>query len=359
MIRVFVTDCEGPISKNDNAFELAQHYIPDGARFFRTLSRYDDVLAYLERRPGYSAGYTLKLVAPFFKAYGATNQEVEDYSGSHILLIEDAEEALHHILGLLPSYIVSTSYEQYIKALCKVVDFPVANTFSTNLDLDRYELSEAEVARLKDLREEISQLPEIDIPEGAEKVQDLPTEMRATVERLDMVFFSELPRMATGRFLEEVCPIGSREKAEALEEIGKRFRVSLDGFMYVGDSITDIEAFRAVRGAGGVAVSFNGNQYAVQEADVAILSKTALATALVAEAFAKIGREGSLQLAEDWGPEAIRKSISSELSGRFFSALREELPRVMRVTPDNIEQLVEESNAFRRTVRGRAVGSLG
>ncbi|MGB4612149.1 MAG: energy-converting hydrogenase A, subunit R, partial [Methanothermobacter thermautotrophicus] len=28
--RVFVTDCEGPISLNDNAFEAAAHFIPDG-----------------------------------------------------------------------------------------------------------------------------------------------------------------------------------------------------------------------------------------------------------------------------------------------------------------------------------------
>jgi len=32
--------------------------------------------------------------------------------------------------------------------------------------------------------------------------------------------------------------------------------------MYVGDSITDAEAFRLMRDAGGLAVSFNGNGYA-------------------------------------------------------------------------------------------------
>lgn len=73
--RVFVTDCEGPISKNDNAFELAQHYIPDGARFFRILSRYDDVLAYLEKRPNYSAGYTLKLVTPSSRPMAQRTEE--------------------------------------------------------------------------------------------------------------------------------------------------------------------------------------------------------------------------------------------------------------------------------------------
>ena len=32
--RIFVSDCEGPISKNDNAYELAANFIPNGDSFF-------------------------------------------------------------------------------------------------------------------------------------------------------------------------------------------------------------------------------------------------------------------------------------------------------------------------------------
>ncbi|NLG65320.1 MAG: hypothetical protein GX537_06915, partial [Actinobacteria bacterium] len=42
--RLYVTDCEGPLSRNDNAQELAEHFIPQGAELFARLSRYDDVL---------------------------------------------------------------------------------------------------------------------------------------------------------------------------------------------------------------------------------------------------------------------------------------------------------------------------
>ena len=67
---VFITDCEGPISKNDNAFELTCHFIPDGDRFFTLISRYDDIQADIVKRPGYKPGDTLKLILPFLKAYG-------------------------------------------------------------------------------------------------------------------------------------------------------------------------------------------------------------------------------------------------------------------------------------------------
>jgi energy-converting hydrogenase A subunit R len=356
MGRVFVTDCEGPISKNDNAFELAELFIPNGARFFKILSRYDDVLAYLEKRPNYSAGYTLKLIAPFLKTYGATNQAVEDYSSKHLVLIDDAYDALHHVSSLLPSYIVSTSYEQYIEALCRVLDFRASNTFSTHLDLDKFRLDEKESARLVQIKDQVDQLPEIEVPDWAKTISDLPTNARSTVKKLDAFFFSELPKMSSGGLLTDIQPIGSRQKEEALEKIRRRHEPPRTHLMYVGDSITDTNALRNVRRARGLAVSYNGNQYAVREADIAVLSSSALPIAALGEAFAKSGRAGALRLAETW-PDMASDQVSRELAERLLGMT--EHPRVRRITRNNLRELTEASNEFRKTVRGHAVGALG
>ena len=32
----FITDCEGPLTLNDNAFELAEHFIENGGKLFKT-----------------------------------------------------------------------------------------------------------------------------------------------------------------------------------------------------------------------------------------------------------------------------------------------------------------------------------
>ncbi len=72
--KVFVSDCEGPISKNDNAFELASQFIPSGDRLFTQISRYDDILADIIKREDYKAGDTLKLILPFLKAYDVTKR---------------------------------------------------------------------------------------------------------------------------------------------------------------------------------------------------------------------------------------------------------------------------------------------
>ena len=33
----FITDCEGPLTLNDNAFELCEHFIDDGDKLFKIL----------------------------------------------------------------------------------------------------------------------------------------------------------------------------------------------------------------------------------------------------------------------------------------------------------------------------------
>ena len=66
MVKLFITDCEGPISKNDNAYEITQQVISDGDKFFTQISRYDDVQADILKRQGYKAGDTLKLILPFW-----------------------------------------------------------------------------------------------------------------------------------------------------------------------------------------------------------------------------------------------------------------------------------------------------
>jgi hypothetical protein len=80
--RIYVTDCEGPLTRNDNAQEIAERFIPDGAELFARLSKYDDFLADVVCKPGYNAGDTLRLLPPFLKAFAVTDEDVEAFSAS-------------------------------------------------------------------------------------------------------------------------------------------------------------------------------------------------------------------------------------------------------------------------------------
>lgn len=358
MKKVLISDCEGPISKNDNAFELTAHYVPYGERFFTVVSRYDDVLAYVLKRQGYKAGDTLKLILPFLRAYGVTDRKMREFSAKSLILIPKAREMLHHTRALAHTFIVSTSYEHYIKALCQAVEFPFRNTYCTKLKISKYHITRDEKKRLIELAKEIAQMPIIEIPENAKSLEDFPKEHRRAVLRLDEIFWKEIANMESGKFLHEVNPVGGAEKAEAIRDAVKKVGAKLADVVYIGDSITDVEAFKLVKENGGLAVSFNGNRYAVENAEVAILSNHCMPTAIITELFIRLGKERTLKIVENWSFEALRKAEISSTSIESLLKLGN-LPKVKIITKENIEALAVESSEFRKKVRGEAIGRLG
>jgi energy-converting hydrogenase A subunit R len=352
--RVFVSDCEGPISKNDNAFELAANFIPNGDSLFSNISKYDDVLADVVHKPGYSAGSTLRLILPFFKAYGITDRQMEEFSAKNIMLIANTQTTLRHVQAIADCFIVSTSYQHYIKALCKAVDFPYKNTYCTKVSLDKIAISPQEKDKLREIAQEIAGMRQIDIPADATSTEDLPYCDQTLLQRLDEVFWSEIPKMFVGKFISNVVTVGGEQKAKSIRDAVGRLGAELTDVMYVGDSITDVEAFKLVRGGGGLAVSFNGNGYAVRNAEVAVMAESNLVTAVIADLFFKVGKEETLKALRAWNADVLKGKVAPALL-RQLSVL----PKVQIVTAENMDSLVKESSEFRKKVRGVAVGRLG
>jgi len=353
-MRIFVTDCEGPISKNDNAMELAAHFVPQGETFFSLLSKYDDYLAYVEKRPGYKAGDTLRLILPFLKAFGATDKTIEKYSRAHILLVPGAEDTLRFIRGKMPAFIISTSYEPYIRALCEVIDFPFEAAYSTELVLDRYPLVQEEERYLREVAGEIAHMPMIEWGEGTSGLADLSEAGKKVVRRLNQVFWEEMAGMQIGRVLEEVDPIGGEGKAAAVRTILQRSGADTSEVMYVGDSITDLQALELVKGGRGLAVSFNGNAYAIQGAQVACLGKDTGIISIAAHLFAARGAEGFLAILSHWDKgilqsAGVEEGLLTHLSGA----------EIGEITPENQTLWTVRSQQFRKEVRGASIGSLG
>ena len=360
MKRIFVSDCEGPISKNDNAYELTANFVPNGECFFANISKYDDMLADVLRKPDYSAGSTLKLILPFFKAYRISDREMEEFSEQNIVLIANSRATLHHVQAIADAFIVSTSYEHYIKALCKALDFPYENTYCTQVSLDKYAITQQETKRLKEIAEEIAQTRLIDIPPAAKTIDDFSRSDQAIIQRLDEIFWSEIPKMSVDKMLAEVVTVGGGQKAEAIRDAAKRLGAGLEAVMYVGDSITDVEAFKLVRANGGLTVSFNGNNYAVKNAEVAVLSENNLVTAVIADLFCKQGKLQTLKVLKSWNREALEKSgVEPSLLNQFLALYPNALPKVQIVTTENMETIVKESSTFRKRVRGLVIGRLG
>ncbi len=227
---------------------------------------------------------------------------------------------LRQVSDLMPTYIVSTSYSHYIKAVCEVMEFPFQNTYSTLLDLDAYSLRDSEKDALKDLHARIVDLPDFAIPAGTASADALSEQDRTTLKELDTIFWEILPEMEINSIIEEVNPIGGREKARAVREITEIEHVALSDVLYVGDSITDVDAFRLVIRSGGVALSFNGNEWAVKEASFAITTRNALPTGWLASLFLDQGPSGF----EDLTVSAVSSETAESIS-RLSSRIRKEV----------------------------------
>jgi energy-converting hydrogenase A subunit R len=354
------TDCEGPISLNDNAYELAKYFIPDGDRLFSRISKYDDILSDIIRRSGYKPGDTLKLILPFLKAYGATNRNISEYCARNIVIVPGADASLRYISERMPTFIISTSYEQYLNALCDFIGFDANSVYCTRLDIDKYRIDKEEIERLKEIKRKIDELPELKITAGVERFDDLPDSVKITVERLDSIFWEEIQSLGSKKMLEDINPIGGFEKANAIKDSLEFTGNDLKDVIYVGDSITDVQAFRLVKKGGGIAVSFNGNKYAVKETDIACISGHSIVLSIIADIFLKEGKEIVMKLADDWSMDSIKSyCVEEALIEQLFCIYPEYLPTLEVIREDNRETITRKSEAFRQALRGKEIGSLG
>lgn len=344
--KIFITDCEGPLSINDNAFELAGHFIPQGEDFFSKVSKYDDFLVDEIKRPGYNAGDTLKLIIPFLIAYGVSNQKIINYSRENVLMVPGAKETITLLKDMMPSFIVSTSYGQYINALCDLTGFPFENTYYTKADLDKHHISTIE-------KERIMQIKDI-IVAGAD------------FETMDRTFFEEIPQMKIGHILPEIKTVGGSGKKLAVEDILERTNVSPSSVMYVGDSITDVEALKFIKNNKGVSVSFNGNEFALNSAEIAIISPHTITTSILADLHSKFNSDYVKQFVDGFSIDPERAlfnfRVSFELLDEFkkvFGSEDFELPVMEIITDQNREELIEKSMKCRKKIRGDSIGGLG
>lgn len=360
MKKVFISDCEGPISKNDIAFEITAHFVPRGDKLFTTISKYDDVLAGVLKRPSYKAGDTLKLILPFLKAYGVTDAEMREFSFQNLILIAHVRDLLHHVRSIAHAFIVSTSYEHFIRAICQALNFPYTNCYCTKLSIDGCRITRREKKKLMKIAEKIMQLSLIEIPPRAESLEDFSERDQETIRQLDEIFWKEIANMESGRVLCAVNPVGGSEKAEAVKNAVRKVGATLEDVMYIGDSITDVEAFRLVKEHGGLTVSFNGNNYAVENAEIAVLSESSIVTAVIADVFCNFGKQEVLRLIKNWRRATLNESsVNPVLTERLLALYPSELPKVKIVTSENIELLAKASSEFRKSVRGEAIGRLG
>lgn len=252
-------DLEGPLSPQDNAYDLMGLF-SGGRQVFEVVSRYDDLLA-LDNREGYEPGDTLSLIVPFLLYHGITEADIASLAEKATLvdgapeLVARLKQAGWHV------FCISTTYEQYAGRIVQRVGIPHQNLACTHFPLDtlRDKLGRGDVARVASLERDMAKLvPQVDDA--------------AIKDKLDAFYWKDLPGTPLGTALAQVKPIGGRRKVAALEAFARRHSRTPADFVAVGDSITDARMLSTVDLAGGISVAFNANEYALPEATIGLAS---------------------------------------------------------------------------------------
>lgn len=342
----FITDCEGPLTLNDNAFELSANFIENGGELFKILSLYDDYLADIVKKEGYKAGNTLKLILPFFVVENLTNDDMVDFSRNNIYAVRDSQFLLKFLKEAMNTYIVSTSYGQYIEAVSNYMDVPFENTYYTNVDMDCLELNDEEIQKISEFKDLILKNPE-------------------DYTLFDDIFFNQIPEMGFYDEIRKIEVVGGQGKKLAIDKIIEKDGINISEMLYIGDSITDVEPLEFARKNNGISISFNGNEYPLKVAEIAIVSPSAVTTAVIAKIYADYDKDKVLEFIDDYNvSDDLKKlfddyNIDDETKSRFFSVFTEDYPLIQIVTDENYESILSVSKEMRNNIRGQDIGGLG
>ena len=343
----FITDCEGPLTLNDNAFELCAHFIENGDELFKILSLYDDYLVDVVKKEGYKAGNTLKLILPFFVLENLKNKDLIDFSQNNIYAVRDSKFLLKYLKEAMNTYIVSTSYGQYIEALSNYMDFPFENTYYTNVDVDVLSLNDEESLKIAEYKNQILENPE-------------------DYELFDEIFFKEIPEMPIYEEIKKIEVVGGLGKKLAIDDIIEKDKIDVNKILYIGDSITDVEPLDFAFKNNGISISFNGNEYPLKVAQIAIVSPSAVTTAVIADIYANNDKNKVLDFINDYNSMKDINSlfddykINEKIKEKFFEVFNDnEFPIIEIINEDNYDEILKESVNMRNNIRGEDIGGLG
>jgi len=259
MANFIAFDLEGPLSPQDNAYELMKLF-PDGDKVFEVISRYDDLLT-LEEREDYEPGDTLALIVPFLVLHNISEDNVAtlaakaSFTGGAGKLLSWLESSGWKV------FCITTTYEQYAIHVTQKLGIYAHNVARTPFPLTqiRQTLCKDDLELLQQVEADILTMHPVDDDDRIK-------------QRLDQFFWEKLPATALGKAIRQVKPVGGRRKVDALNKFADKYGQPLSGWVVVGDSITDFRMLQAVESAGGLAIAFNANEYALPYATMSLAS---------------------------------------------------------------------------------------
>ncbi len=252
-------DLEGPLSSQDNAYELMKLF-PNGDKIFEVISRYDDLLT-LEERQDYEPGDTLALIMPFLMLHNISEGDITTLAAKASLTGGAAELISWLQRKIWKVFCISTSYDPYAIHITQKLDIYAHNVACTSFPPSklRQTLDKEDLKLLQQVEEDILTMHPV-------------TDDERIKQYLDNFFWQKLPTTELGSTINQVKPVGGRRKVAALNRFADKYDQPLSNWVVVGDSITDFRMLQAVEEKGGLAIAFNANEHALPYSTMSLAS---------------------------------------------------------------------------------------
>ncbi|MFX0075002.1 MAG: HAD hydrolase family protein [Candidatus Hermodarchaeota archaeon] len=360
-------DLEGPITILDFAAELGkllreksnlglQNY--NMAEFYKMLSAYDDYLIEVPgvkeelNIPEYQPGDTLRLIAPIYIS-SFTDEDLTRIANQNMGLLPGCRELMVRLHKDWDVYIISTSYSHFAYSIANSLNVPNNRVFCTDLDIKKAKET------YHNIKNDVDFLLNNIFQEFLAKNKNLD----AIIENLNEFFWNK----EESDYLNVMNLInvrGGKRKESAVERISEQTTIPISQFVVLGDSITDINMLQRVNNEGGIAVSFNGNRFTINRANIAITTRSNLGTLPI---FEKINTIESFL--ESWessydtfknNPLKIPKALISKEAKEYFVKYNftPDIENLRNKTKDELDSIIRKQEQMRKDVRGWS-GDLG
>ena len=284
-------DLEGPISVIDFAAEIGkllskkselnlQTY--DMGEFFFMISNYDDYVIDIpgvkEKLgiPEYQPGDTLRIMAPLYVAC-FSDKELLSMAKKNLGLLPGCKELMKILHKEWDIYVISTSYTQFAHTVTGALSIPKDHVYCTDLHIEK----------LKKELKDIDNTVDILVREIFQKYLNNNKELDSVIEDLN-TFFWKGEESDYVKIMNHVQVRGGKRKELAVEDISKRTGVNISNMIALGDSITDINMLQRLKDENGLSISFNGNRYTAERANIAVTTPNNLGVLPVFESINNI-----------------------------------------------------------------------
>jgi energy-converting hydrogenase A subunit R len=282
-----------------------------------------------------------------------SNKELNDLASANLGLLPGCEELFRYLHEDWNIFVISTSYTQFAHNVTSALNISKDHVYCTNLNIQQ----------LKNGLTNIDETVNILVKVLFQKYLDNNKRLDSVIKDLNN-FFWKGEESDYIKVMNQVEVRGGKRKELAIEDISKRTGIPISNMIAIGDSITDINMLQRLKDEGGVAVSFNGNRYTAERANIAITTPNNLGVLPIFESKDNIeeflARWESEFDAFKTDPKRIPDDLISRNTKNIFIS-NNFVPEIVNLSDKSkkeIDAIISKQEEMRKLVRGWA-GKLG